>query len=136
MSGHFEKLHTGDVVTCAETGKRFTIESRGFSFNYAKDGNGNVYSLEGVDIRDLRALQDRTKPFYGYISSDGQSLTNWHGTKLGTVVEKSAVRLTRTSVLHGKFVHHYTVRDVHGGLWHGRGNPGLCITLRAYKGSR
>jgi hypothetical protein len=129
-----QSIQLGQVLTCAETGKQFTAERDGGSFNYATDSQGNVYSDEGVSIREERELLDRTKPFYCYVSSDGRQVTGWKGNKLGRILRASPVRLPRWSYMHGDTINAYRVRDIHGGLWHGRGSPGVSLALRPMKG--
>ena len=124
----------GQTVTCAETGKVFSVKADGFTFNYATDREGRVFSDEGVDIRERRALLDRSLPFTAYLSSEGRHLTGWKGNVLGTVVESIPCRLSRFSFTHGKEYRAVRVRDVHGAMWYGRGSPGVCITLRPCKG--
>ena len=123
----------GQVVTCAETGKKFKITSDGFSSNFALDAAGNIFSDEGVNIREMRELLDRSKPFNCYLSMDGKHVTGWKGNVLGDVIRKSTVILTRISHTHGKYIYAVQVRDVHGGRWYGRGSPGICISLRPTK---
>lgn len=127
-------VQVGQTVTCAETGKAFVITTDGFTFNYATSQDDEILSDEGVDIRERRALLDRSLPFTAYLSSDGQRLTGWKGNWLGTVVDWSPCALARFSFLHGKSYRSVRVRDVHGALWYGRGSPGVCITLRPCKG--
>lgn len=126
----------GEVLICAETGKKFVAASDGMTFNYAHDDAGNVCSDEGVDLRERRALLDRKAPAFGYLSGDARHFTGWKGNVLGTVVRSHRIRLSRYrfSNIHGTSMLHVTVCDVHGGLWYGRGNPGIAIRLRAYKG--
>lgn len=126
-------INFGDVLTCSETGKSFIAQRDGCTTNYAHGPNGEVFSDEGVDIRERRELLDRSQPFTAYISSDGKHLTGWKGNVLGTVTHTSKVRLTRLSHLHGDYITAYRIRDVHGGYWYGRGNPGMCINIRPYK---
>ena len=127
-------IQFGDVLTCAETGKQFTAARDGITTNYARDSDGRVFSDEGVHIRECREMLDRSKPFYAYLSGDGKRLTGWKGNTLGTVQQFSSIRLTRKSYAHGEHIRHVVIRDIHGGMWHGRGSPGVCITIRAYKG--
>lgn len=130
-----KQVRIGDVLTCDETGEVFTaaIED-GITTNYAVDDSGHVFSNAGVDIRERRELLDRSKPFFAYVSSDGNHITGWKGNILATVTGHTVCKLTRLSYTHGKYINHYTVRDVHGALWYGKGSPGICIKLRAYKG--
>jgi hypothetical protein len=125
------EIQIGDKLVCLETHKPFTAASDGFTFNYARGQNGEIFSDEGVDIREKRELLDRSKPFYGYVSSDGKHITGWKGNVLGTIVRSTPCRLTRVSYTHGKSYLSIRVRDIHGAFWHGRGSPGICITLRA-----
>lgn len=126
--------HIGETLTCCETGKQFIGAADGISTNYATDASGKIYSDEGVAIREARDLLDRSKPFYAYVSSDGKSITGWKGNILGAITGASRIRLTRLSYTHGKYINHYIVRDVHGGMWYGKGSPSIAIKLRAYKG--
>jgi hypothetical protein len=123
----------GKTLVCAETGKTFVGAADGITTNYAHSSEGEILSDEGVNIREQRGLLDRSKPFYAYVSSDGKHITGWKGNVLGTIMSSHSVRLTRQSYTHGSTIQSYVVRDIHGGMWHGRGNPGICITLRAYK---
>jgi len=124
----------GQVITCHVTGKQFTGAIEGCSTNYARDSQGHIFSNEGVEISQKKDLLDRSKPFTGYISGDGRSLAGWKGNVLGTVIWSSPVRLTRRSFWHGKDYAAFRIRDIHGGLWYGRGSPGICINVRAMKG--
>lgn len=123
----------GKMLTCAETGKQFIGATIGCTTNYARDSEGRIFSDEGVHACEVRLLLDHTKPFCGYLSSDAKHLTGWKGNVLGTVIRSSKVKLTRLSYTHGKTMLAVTVRDTHGKLWHGRGNAGLAIALRASK---
>lgn len=127
-------VQVGPTATCAETGKAFVITTDGFTFNYATSQDGEILSDEGMDIRERRALLDRSMPFTAYLSSDGQRLTGWKGNRLGTVVDWRPCALARFSFMHGKSYRSVRIRDVHGALWYGRGSPGVCITLRPCKG--
>ncbi len=125
-------IRIGDVLTCAETGKQFFAASDGISTNYARDAEGNVYSDEGVNIRERRGLLDRTRPFDCYVSSDGKHVTGWKGNVLGDIVRAVRTPLPfgrQFSHWHGKEYSAYTIRDVHGAYWHGKGSPGVCIRL-------
>jgi len=123
-------INVGDTLTCAETGKQFIAAQDGCSFNYARDRQGNVFSDEGVNIRERRELLDRSKPFVCYVSSDGSRVTGWKGNTLGTIHRSSRIRNP-----FGGYLLSVSVTDVHGGRWYGRGaGEGMCITLRPCKG--
>ena len=125
----------GKKIICAETGKCFTGAIVGISTNYAYDNNGNYFSDEGVYIREKRELLDRTKPFFAYISYDGKTITGWKGNVLMNVTYSTPCKLSRMSFTHSNKTYRSIVaRDIHGGLWYGRGSAGVCITLRPYKG--
>jgi hypothetical protein len=134
----------GKAITCAETGKVFigAVAANGFTTNYATSYAGGLHkapeylSDEGVDIRERRELLDRSKPFYCYVSSDGKHVGGWKGNVLGTITSATNYRLTRTSYIHGRTINFYRVTDVHGGLWTGRGNPGIAIKLHPSKVTR
>lgn len=121
----------GQSLVCAETGKSFVGAPDGCSVNYARGQNGEIFSDEGVDIREKRELLDRSKTFYCYISSDGWNATGWKGNTLGRVTWSKATSV-RTMIC-GQ-MRSYNVRDVHGAMWFGRGAPGMCIALRPMKG--
>jgi hypothetical protein len=126
----FIRPNVGDTVTCSETGETFTIEQQGCSFNYAQKRSGEIYSDKGVDLIERRELLDRSKPFTCYVSSDEKNVTGWKGNILGTIISRSrtARRWNYPAMVSIR------VRDVHGGLWHGRGQgAGMCITLRPLK---
>lgn len=113
----------GDTITCTETGKTFVVAKDGCSYNYARGVNGELFSDEGVDIRERRALLDRTKPFTCYLHARG-TVTGWKGNVLGRVVSAVNVRA------FGKLLVHVRVVDVHGGRWYGKGQgAGIYITL-------
>ena len=133
------QINLGDTLTCAETGKQFIAAAEGCTFNYARDREGNVFSDEGVDIREKRELLDRSKPFTAYLASDSYAMTaprlvtGWKGNILGHVISAKKTNLPKWSYVHGRFWYAVTIRDVHGGLWYGRGNAGIAITLRPKK---
>src|SRR5574340_1418261 len=104
-------INIGDILTCCETGKQFTAQRDGCSVNYSTDRDGNIYSDEGVDIREKRALLDRSKPFGCYISGDGKRATGWKDNTLGTITwrKRTAIRSNWGSV------ESFNVSDVHGG---------------------
>ena len=119
----------GSMQLCAETGKPFTIARDGCSYNYATNRQGEIISDEGVDIRERRELLDRSKPFTCYVSSDEGRVTGWKGNTLGHVVKRSRIRNP-----FGGYLLAISVRDVHGGCWHGRGaEGGMYILLRPLK---
>jgi len=120
-------IEIGQILTCTETGKQFAAASDGFTYNYARDREGNLFSDEGVDIREKRVLLDRSKPFCCYLSRDGQHVTGWKGNILG--------RVTWSSESRGSRLTHVRVTDVHGNPWHGKGaGSGMFIRLHPSKG--
>jgi len=120
----------GTLATCAETGKPFTIARDGCSYNYATNRDGEIISDEGVNIRERRELSHRSGPFFCYVSTHGDRVTGWKDNTLGQIITKSRFRNP-----FGGYLLAVTVRDVHGGFWHGRGvGEGMCITLRPSKG--
>lgn len=127
--------NVGSTVVCAETGKPFVIASDGFTFNYATNDSGQVFSDEGVRIRESRELLNRSKPFTCYLSSDGKHVTGWKGNILGTVIRSNPCTLTRRSHWHDSSTYRSVrIVDIHGNQWHGRGSAGIIIHLRACKG--
>lgn len=126
-------INFGDELICSETGKKFIAAQDGITTNYARDSKGNIFSDEGVDIREKRDLLDRSKPFYCYLSSDGKRVSGWKGNELGRVISETSSR----SGFHGSEITYIRVIDVHGAQWTGRGaGRGMCVTLRAIKGGK
>jgi hypothetical protein len=128
------EIKIGQTLVCAETGKTFVVTSNGTTFNYAKDRDGKVYSDEGVDIRERRAVQERKGPIFAYLSSDaGQCkghVTNWKGNKLLTVISAGP-----TGGGFGGKQWHVTAKDEQGRTWYGRnGGPGVYISMKPTKG--
>lgn len=124
-------VEIGDTLTCAETGKQFVAGRDGCSTNYARNNAGEVFSDEGVDIRERRELSHRAGPFCCYVSSLGGTVTGWKGNVLGQIVRSSIGGGFGGRMLHVR------VRDVHGGLWYGKGaGAGMCIMLRPTKGDK
>ncbi len=118
-------IEIGQILTCTETGKQFTAARDGCSVNYARDREGNIFSDEGVDIREKREMSDRSKPFCCYLSRDGRHVTGWKGNILGRVTWSSE---SRTGLTHVRVI------DVHGAMWHGKGSgAGMCIRLHPSK---
>lgn len=115
----------GDTLTCTETGKTFVVAKDGCSYNYARGVNGEFFSDEGVDIRERRALLDRTKPFTCYLHRSS-TVTGWKSNVLGYVRWSTQARVGYGHTL----MTYVRVEDVHGGRWHGKGRgEGMCITL-------
>lgn len=120
----------GKTIVCAETGKSFVGESvNGFTTNYARDSEGNVYSDEGVYIRAKKELIDENK-VYAYVSCDGKFIQGWkQDHKLMTVIAK----WENNSGFAGKMVY-FDARDENGQKWHGKAKQfGHCITMRKVK---
>lgn len=128
-TGHRD-IRIGETLTCAETGKQFAAAKDGCSFNYAWDRHGHVLSDEGVNIRQHRELLDRSQPYGAYLSGQGKLIVGWKGNVLGYVIDSHPIA-TRCNYGQMQAV---KVKDIHGGLWHGRAVPGCCITLRPAKG--
>jgi hypothetical protein len=124
-----QAINFGDVLTCQETGKTFIAARVGCTTNYARDGQGNVFSDAGVDIRERKEIAKHVGAFTCYLSGDGRSVTGWKGNKLGTVDQ-----ISFGGGFGGRMAH-VRVTDVYGGLWYGKGaGKGMVITLRPCKG--
>ena len=130
VNGH-PVITMGQTLTCTETGKHFIAARDGCSVNYARGSNNEIFSDEGVDIREKRELLDRTKPFYCYLSCDGKTVGGWKGNALGRVEW-----LTHGRVGFARNGCYVRVTDIHGGKWYGKNaGLGMCITLRPTKGN-
>ena len=123
-------IEMGQILTCSETGKQFTAARDRFTFNYARDDKGNIFSDEGVDIREKREMLDRSKPFCCYLSSDGKTVSGWKGNALGRVTWSSKSR----TGWYGSTLPHVRVIDLHGNPCHGKGaGRGMFIRLHPSK---
>lgn len=123
----------GQTLVCAETGKTFIAENVNGSINYATDREGNVYSDEGVNIRELRAIKERKGPIFGYLSDDAGTLkghvTGWKGNKLMRVISAGP-----TGGGFGGTQWHVTAEDDQGRKWYGRnGGRGMYIRMKPTK---
>ena len=124
-------LEVGQVVTCTWTGKQFTVERDGSSFNCAQLHDGRVISDEGVEKMGLDHIRDHSKPFGAYLSEDGKHITGWKGNIRATVTQRSTSR----TGWYGSRITHIQAVDQFGGLWYGKGaGSGMYITLRPMKG--
>jgi len=124
-------LEVGQVVTCSWTGKQFTVEKDGLTFNYALDGAGKIFSDEGVNEREQMAIHAHMRPVGAYLSGDGKHITGWKGNILATVTQHSTSR----TGWHGSRITHIQAVDQFGGLWYGKGaGNGMYITIRPVKG--
>jgi hypothetical protein len=122
----------GSTVICAETGKAFTVERQGISFNYGYDSENRIYSDEGILVRTKRQIKDHKALINVYVSGDCKTVTSWKGEKLGRIVWSEVKR----SGFAGRLLH-INVADEFGGFWYGKGSgPGMCITLRPSKGEK
>lgn len=119
----------GQILVCTETEKQFIAARDGCSVNYAWGPNNEIFSDEGVDIRERREMLDRSKPFYCYLSRDGRTVGGWKGNALGKVISLGRGRVGFAS--NGCYVR---VIDVHGNQWHGKNaGTGMCIKLKPAK---
>jgi hypothetical protein len=115
----------GETKTCAYTGKSFVIESDGYTFNYAVDAGGNIYSDEGVYLK-AKADLEAGAPCCGYMSDN--CITTWKGQKL---MNCSAWLIRKYSFSEVWGVHAY---DRKGRLWKGRsGGTGMWANLKLAK---
>jgi hypothetical protein len=129
----WHQINVGDTLTYSVTGKKFIAEMDGCSFNYARSSSGAITSNEGATAEILNILFERSCKVSLYISSDNKRLTDWKGNTVGLITHANQYRLSRMSYTHGSKIYAYVIRDIFGGFWYGRGNPGLCITIRPYK---
>ena len=103
---------------------------------YARTQSDALICYPCADKREIADLIGADRA-YGYLSGDGRRFTTWPGGTLGAVIQatRTALPFGRShSWMHGKGYRAVRVRDVHGRIWHGKGSPGVCITLRRIKG--
>ena len=97
-----------------------------------RDGARICYSC--ADKRQVADLLDRSRPFCGYVSGDGNRITSWTGGLLMHITDSRPCQLTRQSFTHDRRSYRsFRARDVHGKNWHGRGSAGIVIKLRPCK---
>ena len=116
------------ILTCTETGQKFLAQSEsGFTTNYAKDKEGNIFSDEGVHIRLKRNIIE-DKIIGCYVSCDGETIQGW---KDNQILGKVICRYTRNNGFCGK-LDHIEVRMFDGSIWKGKYNAKTmqCVTLR------
>ena len=124
---------TWQCESCGTIAEFSAANSCGTGYAVTSDNRMTCYSC--ARARSIEALRDRSRSFVAYISSDGRSITDWSGGMLARVTDSRPCLLTRASHWHDR--HSYRsihAVDPHGGHWHGRGSPGVCITLRPCKG--
>ena len=101
-----------------------------FTRGYGKDAEGHRYCYDCCHARDLDSMA-RDGRIDAYLSSDGNSITNWPGNKLATVMQEyqtSAGGFARRTEIT-----RVVARAADGSLWHGRGpGRGMYIRLRRY----
>jgi len=132
---HFMNTATNpaaEKVVCAICGAECVPS--GCSTGYATTPDNKRICYKCADARQREELKDRSKPFCAYLSSDGQKVTTWTGGELMTVTSSKPCQLSRVSFTHDmKSFRSIRARDVHGGLWFGRGSAGIVIKLRPVK---
>lgn len=112
---------------CATCGKACTHDDR-----YGISADDGMHCYRCCHAHDVAQMLDRTKPFSCYVSGDKKTVSNWPGDKLGDIVSYGEAR----TGFYGSVQAYFRVRDVHGGLWAGRGpGAGMYCTLRAIKGA-
>ena len=123
------KSYVGKAIKCTETGKIFLGKSNGFTYNYAHDSEGNLFSDNGVFIRENRSFLLREK-VGAYTDTKGENVTTWKGQSLARITWK-------TSINNGFAGKSYAINcvDNHGQKWRGRTSGfGMFITLHPMKG--
>lgn len=126
----------GVSFRCAECGGVKPTGGHGCGTGYARDSRNRLVCYSCADAQQRAELRDHSRPFCAYVSGDGRRVTTWTGGTLGLVTSSTPCRLTRRSWVHGASFASVRVRDVHGGLWFGRGSPGVAISLRPCKARR
>lgn len=123
----------GVSFLCADCGKVFPVQTSGGT-GYARTAENKLICYSCADNREREQLKDRGRPFFAYLSSDGQRVTTWTGGELMHVTASRPCRLTRQSFTHSRdSFRSFSAIDCHGGRWYGRGSPGICVKLRAKK---
>ena len=89
---------------------------------YGYDSHGKTSCYDCCTEHDKRDLVTAAKIFH-YIDSDGKTLTNWPGRRLGRVIYWGA--------LHpwSRERRYVRVKDCHGQEWYGTGAEGMYASL-------
>ena len=118
------------TLLCSDCHAAIEPRPNGCGTGYAVLKNRRKICYACADKRQVVDLLDRSRPFTGYLSSDGARWTTWTGGTLGNV-DRLTVSHTKW---YGSSLSHVHVRDVHGNAWFGRGaGNGMCLTLRPCK---
>lgn len=81
----------------------------------------------------MKTTTKKSTRLIGYVSSDGENITTWHGEPIARVTRTRLCQLPRWSWIHGKKYYSYRAQDSAGRIWWGRSSPGIAITLRPAK---
>jgi hypothetical protein len=94
---------------------------------YGTDKDGKRLCYACIGRNEIESLRTENK-IVAYLASDNKTVTNWPGTKLGTVTYVNVPKAARKVFVR--------VTDVHGGLWYGQGpaESGTYVSLRKAKG--
>ncbi len=124
---------SAETFFCSDCGNTFPIKGV-TSPGYAVTRDEKKICYDCATKRDILELKDRSKPFCAYVSSDSKTITNWPGRQLMTVTHSEPCKLTRQSFTHDrKSYRSIWAKDVHGGMWYGRGSASILIKLRPIK---
>ena len=117
----------GFVCAACQATKAFSLSG---TTGYGLSSSNEFTCYDCCTAGDIAAMVDRTRPFYAYLSGDGQSATSWPGGKLGDVYDLNETR----SGFHRASIARFWVKDVHGAWWSARGSgKGMSCTLRTMK---
>ena len=117
-----------EPTTCQKCGKVIEGSKYGIGTGYGTTPEGAKWCYDCCTVSDIEELKER-KPTAVYLSGDENSVTNWPGGVLGTVTRAHGIK---HNMIRGRYVA-FRVKDVHGGLWFGRGQPGMICTIRPAK---
>ena len=129
-----ENFPAGFVCSCCNEALHLPNPGERCSTGYARGAADELICYPCADNLQRAAMLDRSHPVGAYIASDGRAVTTWTGGILGRVSYWTRCELTRRSRMHGTHYRSIHVIDVHGAHWHGRGSPGLAVSLRPCKG--
>jgi hypothetical protein len=123
------------LLDCGHTlPEKYTQPGHTGGTGYATTQEGKRICYACATAQQVEQLKDRSRPFVAYVGEGGKTITDWTGGHLMNVVERRPCKLTRPSNWHGKDFATYWGKDVHGGLWMGRGSPHIAIKMRPVKG--
>lgn len=119
-----------EILDCGHVPTSLPPNHAGTGYGTGPDGKKRCYDCcNKLELEAFMKAGDEGKPFTAYVSNDGTLITTWPG---GTLARVSRSRVFLKAKRWGDPLHYYYVKDSKNRSWSGRGQPGMCITLRPH----